>query len=66
MLFEIWILKEMLYIEKIVVEINFWYNILVMIICIKRNECFEMLLGLYVVLKENDVFYFVGDENCYE
>ncbi|OOM13739.1 GntR family transcriptional regulator [Clostridium saccharobutylicum] len=64
--FEIRISKETPYIEKTVAEINFWHNTSATIICIKRNECLEMSPGPYAVLKENDVFYFVGDENCYE
>ncbi|OOM73436.1 mannosyl-D-glycerate transport/metabolism system repressor MngR [Clostridium puniceum] len=64
--FEILISKETPYIEKTVAEINFWHNTSATIICIKRNGCLEMSPGPYAILHENDIFYFVGDENCYE
>ena len=64
--FEIRISKETPYIEKTVAEINFWHNTSATIICIKRNECLEMSPGPYAVLRENDIFYFVGDESCYD
>lgn len=64
--FEISISKETPYIEKTVAEINFWHNTSATIICIKRNERLEMSPGPYAVLRENDIFYFVGDESCYD
>lgn len=64
--FEIRISKETPYIDKTVAEINFWHNTSATIICIKRNECLEMSPGPYAVLRENDIFYFIGDESCYE
>lgn len=64
--FEIRISKEMPYLEKNIAEINFWHNTSATVICIKRNGCLEMSPGPYAVLRENDILYFVGDENCYE
>lgn len=64
--FEINISKKTPYIDKTVAEINFWHNTSATIVCIKRNGCLEMSPGPYAVLRENDIFYFMGDENCYE
>ncbi|NSB14493.1 GntR family transcriptional regulator [Clostridium beijerinckii] len=64
--FEIRITKETPYIDKNVAEINFWHNTSATIVCIKRNGCLEMSPGPYAVLRDNDIFYFVGDESCYE
>jgi K+/H+ antiporter YhaU regulatory subunit KhtT len=64
--FEIHISKETPYIDKTAAEINFWHNTSATIVCIKRNGYLEMSPGPYAVLQENDIFYFVGDENCYE
>lgn len=64
--FEIRISRKTPYIEKNIAEINFWHNTTATIIAIKRNDSLEMSPGPYAVLHENDIFYFVGDENCYE
>lgn len=64
--FEIRITKETPYLEKNIAEINFWHNTSATIVCIKRNGCLEMSPGPYAVLRENDIFYFVGDEGCYD
>lgn len=64
--FEIQISKDTPYLEKTLSEINFWHNTFATIICIKRNDCLEMSPGPYGVLRENDIFYFVGDEECYD
>lgn len=64
--FEIRITKETPYIEKNVAEINFWHNTSATIVCIKRNGDLEMSPGPYAILRENDIFYFVGDEGCYD
>ncbi|MFT8348772.1 GntR family transcriptional regulator [Clostridium saccharoperbutylacetonicum] len=64
--FEIRVTKETPYIDKNVAEINFWHNTLATIICIKRNGFLEMSPGPYAVLRENDIFYFIGNEGCYE
>lgn len=64
--YEIGITNKTPYLEKNIAEINFWHNTAATIICIKRNGCLEMSPGPYAILRENDIFYFVGDENCYE
>lgn len=64
--FEIKITRETPYIEKNIAEINFWHNTTATIIAIKRNDYLEMSPGPYAVLHEGDIFYFIGDENCYE
>ena len=64
--FEIKISNETPHINKTISEINFWHNTSATIICIKRDDCLQMSPGPYAVLRENDVFYFIGDEGCYE
>lgn len=64
--FNIRIFRETPYIEKTISEINFWHNTAATIICIKRDNHFEMSPGPYAVLKENDIFYFIGNEGCYD
>lgn len=64
--FEIRITEKTPYIEKTVAEINFWHNTIATIVGIKRDNCLELSPGPYAVLKKNDIFYFVGDEICYE
>ncbi|BCZ44950.1 GntR family transcriptional regulator [Clostridium gelidum] len=64
--FEICLSKDTPHIEKTLSEINFWHNTSATVICIKRNDCLEMSPGPYAVLHENDILYFVGDEECYD
>lgn len=64
--FEIRISKESKYIGKTIGEINFWHNTSATIIGIKRNDSLMMSPGPYAALCENDIFYFVGDESCYD
>lgn len=54
------------YINKSVSDINFWHNTSATIIAIRRNDSLLMSPGPYAVFQENDIFYFVGDENCIE
>lgn len=64
--FEISITKETQYINKNLAEINFWHNTSATIIGIKRDGYLHMSPGPYAILCENDVFYFVGDEDSHE
>ncbi|WP_150843516.1 MULTISPECIES: TrkA C-terminal domain-containing protein [unclassified Clostridium] len=54
------------YINKSVSDINFWHNTSATIIAIRRNDSLLMSPGPYAVFQENDIFYFVGDENSIE
>ncbi|MBE6061784.1 MAG: GntR family transcriptional regulator [Clostridium sulfidigenes] len=54
------------YINKSASDINFWHNTSATIIAIRRNDSLLMSPGPYAVFQENDIFYFVGDENCIE
>jgi K+/H+ antiporter YhaU regulatory subunit KhtT len=64
--FEITITPDSPYINKTISDINFWHNTCATIIAIKRNDTMLMSPGPYAVFTENDIFYFVGDENCLE
>lgn len=64
--FEIRITKEAVYINKNLAEINLWHNTSATIIGIKRDGCLHMSPGPYAILCENDIFYFVGDEESHE
>jgi K+/H+ antiporter YhaU regulatory subunit KhtT len=62
--FQIEITSATPYINKSASDINFWHNTSATIIAIKRNDSLLMSPGPYAVFQENDIFYFVGDENC--
>lgn len=64
--FEIEIHSNCPHINKTISEINFWHNTAATIIAIKRNITLIMSPGPYALLLENDIFYFVGDDNCLE
>jgi len=64
--FEIRITKRSPYCNRTISEINFWHNTSATIIGIKRDECLQMSPGPYAILGENDIFYFVGDEDSHE
>ncbi|WP_346939280.1 TrkA C-terminal domain-containing protein [uncultured Clostridium sp.] len=62
--FQIEITSATPYINKSVSDINFWHNTSATIIAIRRNDSLLMSPGPYAIFQENDIFYFVGDENC--
>ncbi|WP_346931084.1 TrkA C-terminal domain-containing protein [Clostridium sp.] len=64
--FQIEITSATPYINKSVSDINFWHNTSATIIAIRRNDSLLMSPGPYAIFQENDIFYFVGDENCME
>ena len=64
--FEIAITAVTPFLNKTISEINFWHNTTATIIAIRREQTLMMSPGPYAVLREGDVFYFVGDENCLE
>jgi len=62
--FQIEITSATPYINKSVSDINFWHNTSATIIAIGRNDSLLMSPGPYATFQENDIFYFIGDENC--
>jgi len=62
--FEIRITENSSRLGKTVLESNFWQNTNATIIAIKRDGVIILSPGPYAVFKENDIFYFIGDENC--
>lgn len=61
--FEIEITSQTPYINKTISEMNFWHNTAATIIAIKRTNTLLMSPGPYAVLQENDIIYYVGDDN---
>ncbi|AOR24269.1 TrkA C-terminal domain-containing protein [Clostridium taeniosporum] len=64
--FKITINKNTPYAGKNISEINFWHNTFATIIAIKRGDSLIMSPGPYATFMEGDIFYFVGNEECYE
>lgn len=64
--FEININASTPYIGKNISEINFWHNTSATIIAIRRGDSLIMSPGPYASFKEDDIFYFIGDEECCE
>ncbi|WP_312815446.1 TrkA C-terminal domain-containing protein [Sedimentibacter sp.] len=63
--FEIKITKDSKHLNKSASEINFWQNTNATIVAIKRNNSIILSPGAYAVFLEDDIFYFVGDDNSY-
>lgn len=61
--FEIEITPETPYLNQTISEVNFWHNTSATIIAIKRNHSMLMSPGPYARFMEQDIFYFMGDEN---
>ena len=64
--FEIEITTDTPHLNKTISEVNFWHNTSATIIAIKQDESLLMSPGPYAVFSEHNIFYFVGDENCFE
>lgn len=64
--FEIEISIATPHLNKTASDINFWHNTAATIIAIKRGDTLLMSPGPYAVFSDQDILYFVGDENCYE
>jgi K+/H+ antiporter YhaU regulatory subunit KhtT len=64
--FEIEITAKAFYLNKNIMEMNFWHNTSATIVAIKRNNQLYMSPGPYESMIQGDVFYFVGDENSLE
>lgn len=63
--FELIIDGTMRHVGKTISEMNFWHNTTATIIAIRRGDKLMMSPGPYAILMEDDVIYFVGDEDCY-
>jgi len=63
--FEIKITKDSKHLNKSASEITFWQNTNATIVAIKRNNSIILSPGAYAVFLEDDIFYFVGDDNSY-
>lgn len=63
--FEIKITKDSKHLNKSASEINFWQNTNATIVAIKRNNSIILSPGAYALFLEDDIFYFVGDDNSY-
>lgn len=63
--FEIKITKDSKYLMKTASEAKFWQNTNATIIAIKRDDNIILSPGPYAEFRENDIYYFVGDENSY-
>lgn len=61
--FQILITNSTEYLNKSISEINFWHNTSATVIAIKRNDSIFMAPGPYAILVENDILYFVGDND---
>lgn len=62
--FEIAISDKTPHLNKTISEINFWHNTTATIIGIKKGKNLLLSPGPYSVLRDGDILYFVGDENC--
>lgn len=64
--FEMVITDQTPYLNKSTQEVNFWHNTAATIIAIKRNDTLILSPGPYAIFTEQDIIYFVGEENCYQ
>lgn len=62
--FQLLITAKTPHLSESICEMNFWHHTSATIIAIKHND--ELLLspGPYAILAENDLLFFIGDENC--
>lgn len=63
--FQIEISNKTPYLDKNISEVNFWHHTTATVIAIKRGNTTVLSPGPYAVFLENDIFYFIGDENSY-
>ena len=64
--FEITITNKTKQIGKSVSENNFWHHTNATIIAIKRGNDLIMSPGPFATFMPNDIFFFIGDEDCHE
>lgn len=62
--FEIEIKSCTPYLNKTISDVNFWHNTSATIVAIKREDILIMSPGPYALFLENDILYFVGDDDC--
>ncbi|NLL72713.1 MAG: GntR family transcriptional regulator [Clostridiales bacterium] len=63
--FEVKIEKSTPYLNKSTSEVNFWHHTGGTVIAIKRDNQTILSPGPYAAFQENDVFYFIGDQDSY-
>lgn len=63
--FEVKITNQTPYLNKNTSEVNFWHHTTATVIAIKRGSTTILSPGPYADFLENDIFYFIGDENSY-
>lgn len=63
--YELNITNDAVHLNKSASEVNFWQHTNATIIAIKRDDNIVISPGPYAVFRENDIFYFVGDENSF-
>ena len=51
--------------SKSIGDASFWHNTTATIIAVERDKTMIISPGPYTIFKENDIIYFVGDEDCY-
>lgn len=64
--FQVEITADCCYINKSIGEASFWHNTSATIIALERNKSLTLSPGPYTVFMEDDIFYFVGDEESNE
>lgn len=62
--FELSISGDSPFINKTVAEINFWQATFATVIAIRRNGSLIMSPGPSATFRNDDIFYFTGDDNC--
>lgn len=63
--FEIKINNKTPYLNKNTAEVNFWHHTAATVIAIKRDNTTILSPGPYADFLEEDVFYFIGDQDSY-
>lgn len=64
--YEIAISGKSMHLGESVSENNFWHLTSATIIAIKRGNELIMSPGPFATFMEDDIFFFIGDEDCYE
>lgn len=64
--FEITLNSRSPLLEKSVSDTNFWHNTGATIIAIKRQDNIQLSPGPFLTFQENDLIYFIGEEDCYQ
>lgn len=64
--FQVEITADSIFLNKSIGDTSFWHNTSATVIAVERNKSLIISPGPYTVFLEDDIFYFVGDEDCYE